>query len=161
MHKSSHLEMGSNVDRFLLDLPARSIVVDYGSADFNGSYKDLIEPALKYVGVDLAPGKNVDHVMFSEFTSGLGNSYAAAVISGQCLEHCRKPHLLVEDMFKICRPGGYILLTAPFAFQIHRYPKDYWRFCPDGLEALITSAGGKFIKSYLYDRDCWGIGQSV
>ncbi len=159
MHNSSYLEMGLNIKRYLRGLPPKSIVADIGSQDFNGSYRDLFKPPLKYLGIDLVSGKNVDRVMNSEFDTGLPDSFAAAVISGQCLEHTPQPGLLVNEMFRICAPGGCVLICAPFAFPIHRYPKDYWRFCPDGLEALIEAAGGTVLRSYLYDQDCWGIGQ--
>ena len=160
MHETSYLEMSSNVGLYLKDLPPESIVVDVGSLDVNGSYKALIDPPFRYVGVDLSPGPNVDQVMVSEFDSGLPADHAAAVISGQCLEHCTNPFLLVKEMFRICKPGGFILLTAPWAWPIHRYPLDCWRFLPDGIRILIESAGGIFVESYLNDQDCWGIGRA-
>ena len=152
--------MSSNVDEYLKNLPPAAAVVDLGSLDVNGSYRPLIKPPLKYVGVDLELGPNVDHVMSSEFSTGLPAGFAAAVISGQCLEHCRNPFLLVSEMFYICKPGGFVLITAPWMWPLHRYPLDCWRFLPDGMESLIKTAGGKFVKSYLYDQDCWGIGQA-
>lgn len=160
MHNSSYLEMGKNIKRYLSDLPPESIIFDIGSLDVNGSYKKLVDPPFRYVGMDIVPGKNVDRVMTSEFNTGLPDSHASAVISGQCLEHCEFPYLLVKEMFRICAPGGYVFITAPFAWPIHHYPKDYWRFLPDGMEALIKAAGGTTVRTYLYDQDCWGIGRS-
>ena len=160
MHQTSYLEMSSNVHQYLRYLPEKSIIVDVGSLDINGSYKNLIDPPFEYFGVDLSPGPNVDKVMTSEFDSGLPSAYAAAVISGQCLEHCTNPFSLVKEIFRICEPGGFVLITAPWVWPIHRYPLDCWRFLPDGMKILIESAGGKFVDSYLYDQDCWGIGQA-
>jgi len=160
MHQSSYLEMALNIGRYFHRLPPKSTIIDIGSMDINGSYKALIEPPFKYIGVDLAPGNNVDRVMTSEFNTGLPDSFAAGAISGQCLEHCRNPFTLVKEIFRICRRGGYVLLTAPWTFQIHRYPVDCWRILPDGMETLIEYAGGIFVKSYTIDSDCWGIGQS-
>lgn len=161
MHESSYLEMALNIGRYFHRLPPKSTIVDIGSMNVNGSYKALIEPPFKYIGVDLAPGSNVDRVMVSEFDTGLPDLFASGVISGQCLEHCSNPFTLVKEIFRICSRGAYVLLSAPWVWPIHRYPLDCWRFLPDGMRILIEAAGGEFIKSYLNDQDCWGIGQSI
>lgn len=158
MHETSYLEMTSNISRYFHVLAPGKRVVDIGSLDVNGSYRPLIDPPFKYVGVDLTLGPNVDHVMSSEFSTGLPAGFASAVISGQCLEHCTNPFLLVSEMFWICEPGGPVLICAPWVWPIHRYPIDCWRFLPDGMKTLIEAAGGKFVKAYINDQDCWGIG---
>jgi len=160
MHPSSYLEMDRNIKRYLFSLPPKSLIVDIGSMNVNGTYRPLVEPFFKYLGVDLEPGSNVDKVMVSEFNTGLPDSYASAVISGQCLEHCKNPFLLVQEIFRIVKKNSFVLLTAPWLFQIHRFPLDCWRILPDGMKVLIDCAGGKFIKSYIIERDCWGIGKS-
>jgi len=60
MHETSYLEMTLNISRYFHKLPPKSPIVDIGSLDVNGSYKPLIEPPFKYIGVDLSPGSNVD-----------------------------------------------------------------------------------------------------
>ena len=159
MHDSSYLEMSLNVDRYLYGHSQKNIIADIGSLDVNGSYKNLICPPFQYFGIDLVAGPNVDHIMLSEFNSGLPDSYAASVICGQCLEHSSNPFLMVNEIFRICAPGGYVLLCAPWMWPMHRYPVDCWRFLPDGMRVLIESAGGLFVKSYVNDQDCWGIGR--
>jgi hypothetical protein len=43
-------------------------VLDVGSYDVNGTYKDIInDPAWTYVGADLAAGPNVDVVLQSPY----------------------------------------------------------------------------------------------
>lgn len=161
MHPSSYIEMKTNIDRYIAKLPPRSTIYDIGSMDVNGTYKPLVEPEWKYVGVDIEAGDNVDIIMVSDFDTGLPDGCADAVISGQCLEHCKNPFKLVNEMFRIAKKDAYVILTAPWTFPIHRYPIDCWRILPDGMRLLIEDAGGKCIGSYISSQDCWGIGKAV
>ena len=173
MHNLSYNEMAANIEKHLNHLPEKSMVVDVGSMDFNGTYRPLIEPRLIYMGMDISAGPNVDHVMSSEFNSGLPEAFADAIISGQCLEHCRNPFALVAEMSRIAKPGAIILLTAPCQGWIeHRFPIDCFRFLPDGMRALLDFAEADCIAAYakafqpgavpageVDGTDCWGIGR--
>ena len=160
MHPLSFNEMGLNIERYLSNAQGGSLVLDIGSMDHNGSYRVLIEPRFKYLGIDLAPGPNVDHVMTSEFNTWIPDAYADTVICGQVLEHCKNPFLLVKDMFRITKKDSFVLITAPWLFQIHRFPLDCWRILPDGMRCLIESAGGIALSTYIVKPDCWGIGNT-
>ena len=80
------------------------------------------------------------------------------VISGQCLEHVRNPFKVVAEGARILKKGGYMLLTAPNEWRIHRYPIDTFRYNPDGMAALMEEAGLTTVKTYINKNDCWGIG---
>jgi len=144
-------------------------VVDVGSLDVNGTYKDLF-PDCQYTGVDVTSGPNVDLLMPNEFEIPLYNSTAGLVVCGSCLEHCRNPHRLVEEIFRVLRPGGWALLNAPMHWREHRYPLDCFRILPDGMAAMLELAGFNVVEAYAKaareDRlaqfgfkDCFGVGQ--
>lgn len=136
------------------------VVVDFGSQDVNGTYAPLFPSEVQYVGVDLTPGKNVTMVMPTEFSTDLPTGCANLVISGQCLEHCRNPFRLVEEMYRVCTAGGKCCIIAPFVWKEHRYPIDCFRFLPDGMRAVMEFAGFKNIETALGHNgvDCWGKG---
>jgi hypothetical protein len=54
-----------------------------------------------------------------------------------------------------------VFITAPWSWEIHRYPVDCWRILPDGMRELIEQGGGDFVESYIVDRDTWGIGRAI
>jgi len=167
MHPSSYDEMRVNLGHSAAELGSDPVtVLDIGSLDVNGSYKNLLPPHWKYVGADLRPGPNVDICMTSEFEIPLGSGSVDLVISGQCLEHCRNPFRLVSEATRILRDGGLMLLVAPFVFFEHKEPIDCFRFLPDGMEAIFEECGIDPIRTYLGKQapgevhvDCWAVGR--
>lgn len=157
MHSSSYQEMQALISGLYGGGPQYGRVVDIGSQDVNGSYRELFKDNWEYVGVDAVPGRNVDTVMVTEFDTGLPDYYANLVISGQCLEHCSNPFKLVEEMYRICTHNSRCIIIAPFIWKEHKYPIDCWRFLPDGMNCLFKNAGFQSIKSYIKDADCIGI----
>ncbi len=63
------------------------------------------------------------------------------VLSSQVLEHTPHPGDLVKEMGRVLRPGGLLLLSAPFSFRLHEEPHDYFRYTPHGLRQLCDAAG--------------------
>ena len=152
--------------RLVKSLDFKGTIIDVGSLDVNGSYKDLFD-GWKYIGVDLCAGKNVDEVVCQYY---IPFDNVDLVISGSCLEHDERPWLLVGEIYRILKPGGICFLNAPASIREHRYPIDCWRILPDGMASLMLNAGFKDVKSYIkpdnamsrYHRyniiDCWGVG---
>jgi SAM-dependent methyltransferase len=63
------------------------------------------------------------------------------VLNIQVLEHTPHPGLLVREMGRVLKPGGLLILSAPFQFRLHEQPHDYFRYSPHGLRTLCEEAG--------------------
>jgi len=59
----------------------------------------------------------------------------------EVLEHVPDPMIVLKEIRRILKPGGRVLLTVPFAVELHQTPYDFWRFTPFGLQQLFKSAG--------------------
>ncbi len=55
------------------------------------------------------------------------------------VEHVACPALLVSEMFRILKSGGYAQLMIPFVFPFHAYPSDYQRYSVRGIEELTRA----------------------
>jgi SAM-dependent methyltransferase len=102
-----------------------------------GSYKALFDKdKWRYIGVDIAPGPNVDHVVKEMYQWDIENDSADVVISGQCLEHVEYFWETAKEMARILKPNGLMCIILPSQGRIHKHPVDCWRFLPDGMMAL-------------------------
>ena len=68
------------------------------------------------------------------------------VVSFQVLEHVPEPARMVQEIGRVLRPGGHLILTAPHMWGIHEEPNDYFRFTGFGLAHLSRAAGLRVIR---------------
>ena len=140
------------IDKFIdkLDEP----YLEVGSKDYGG--RDNIRdkfPNKKFVGIDMLPGKNVDKVVdltlpFEKIDKKLNGMRFGTIFCFSVLEHCDNPFKMAQNMTKLLKPKGKIVLGVPFTFKIHGYPSDYWRFTFEGTKVLFPS-----IK--WHEKDCF------
>src|SRR5271165_374619 len=160
MHASSLENMwrcyGSYVANGPLEGQAEAVVLDVGSSDVNGSYREVFaKPPFRYIGADMAPGPGVDIVLSDPYNLPLAGASVDIVISGQTFEHCEFFWLLFDEMVRVLRPEGLIFLIAPSSGPIHRYPVDCYRFYPDAYAALAKYANCYLEKCWCDERGPW------
>jgi len=117
--------------------------LEIGSRNY-GNTEDLRSLFLgeKYIGVDMSKGDNVDTVLdftipFESLDKALDNQRFGTIFSFSVMEHCENPFLMAENMMRLLKPGGKIVLSVPFAFKFHGYPSDYWRFTEEGVKKMF------------------------
>ena len=59
------------------------------------------------------------------------------VLNLESLEHLPDPRKAIDEIYRVLKPNGLLILTTVMHFKIHHAPKDYWRFTPEGLELLL------------------------
>jgi SAM-dependent methyltransferase len=60
------------------------------------------------------------------------------VLNLESLEHLPYPQRAIDEIHRVLRPNGLLILTTVMHFKIHQAPRDYWRFTPDGIELLLS-----------------------
>lgn len=83
--------------------------VDLGGRNVNGSIRELFDPA-SWTAVDIADGPGVDVV--ANVTNWQPDREWDLVCSTELLEHVAVPSWVIDTMYRCCRPGGVILITA-------------------------------------------------
>lgn len=58
------------------------------------------------------------------------------VLCVEVLEHCQNPQRVIDECYRVLRPGGTLILTTRFLFPLHDAPHDYFRFTKYGLQHL-------------------------
>ncbi|HEY3909022.1 MAG TPA: class I SAM-dependent methyltransferase [Stellaceae bacterium] len=123
-------------------LPANPVIYDIGSKNARAGYFGGPPPGATVTCIDVSPGPGVDIVADAQDMPQVPSQSADCVMIVSVLQHVPSPQRVVEEAFRILRPGGIIYVNVPFIFAYHRDPEDYNRFSVPGLEALC----GRFEK---------------
>jgi SAM-dependent methyltransferase len=101
-------------------------------------------PGRPYLGVDIRAGRGVDLLANAEALPYAAGSIGT-ILAISTLEHV--PHFwrAFDEMHRVLRPDGALLVACPFYFHRHAHPNDYWRFTPEALEMLLASYPSKII----------------
>lgn len=140
--------------KYLSDFTNKEIsILDIGSQDVNGNYKNLFKnPKWKYYGLDIVAGENVDIVVKDIYRwKEIKTRSFDVVISGQALEHVEFFWITILEIVRVLKNNGLLCLIVPSSGPEHRYPKDCWRFFPDGLKALANYSYLEPIEAF----NCW------
>jgi SAM-dependent methyltransferase len=63
------------------------------------------------------------------------------VVSNQVLEYVFNPDEFLNEIFRILKPEGKVLLSVPFVWDEHLQPLDYARYSSFGLRSLLERHG--------------------
>ena len=91
-----------------------------------------------YVNLDLFAVPGVDVAATAERLPFPDNLFQR-VECDAVLEHVENPEQAVREIERVLDPGGYAHLVVPFCHPFHEYPRDFWRYTPDGLRRLAGS----------------------
>ncbi|MHC4356956.1 MAG: class I SAM-dependent methyltransferase, partial [Planctomycetota bacterium] len=96
-----------------------------------------------YTGADMRPGLGVD-TLLNLHDIDLPDNSVGTVICIATLEHVEYPRKATEEIYRILKPGGLVVITSVMDCHIHGYPSDYWRFTPSGFSSLLEAFDTRF-----------------
>ncbi len=119
-----------SVSGLLLDLGA-------GNQPFRPWYAHLAE---RCVAIDVAPAPGLD-VLSLAAPLPFASATFDTVLCTSVLEHVDDAEAAISEIARILRPGGRLIITAPFLYPTHEAPYDFWRTTHWGLRSLLTRHG--------------------
>jgi SAM-dependent methyltransferase len=124
----------------------RLLDVGCGSKPWRGLFAGHVD---EHVGIDFVPSERdpdaVD-IIAGAYDIPLPDEQADTVLMTSVLEHLEEPERGVAEAFRLLRPGGHLILTAPFIWPIHEAPRDFFRYSPYGLRHLLEEAGFELVE---------------
>ena len=63
------------------------------------------------------------------------------IILVSVFEHVNNPYEVSDALYKIIKPGGFLINSTPFLFPYHPSPDDYFRFSPLALRRIHEKSG--------------------
>jgi SAM-dependent methyltransferase len=80
------------------------------------------------------------------------------ILCTQVLEHVFEHDKMMSEIYRVLKPGGHIILTVPFVWELHEEPYDFFRYTKHALKELfertrlkidyIKPNGGKWAAIY-------------
>jgi len=120
----------------------KGAVLDIGAGP--QPYRDLLyrSGVKRYVALDWVKSLHGMGMDVAADVAGLpfvGESFDG-VLCTQVLEHCPDPARALAEVARVLRPGGRLLISVPFLFQVHELPWDYYRYTHEGIRHLLAGA---------------------
>jgi SAM-dependent methyltransferase len=129
-------------------------IYEFGSYQVAGQEQRAIRSLFTgraYVGCDARPGPGVDRILDLERLA-LPDASVGTAIALDTFEHVKHIWTAVEELYRVLKPDGIVVLSSVMYFPIHDFPADYWRFTPAGL-GLLTEGFGKTLVEFAGLRD--------
>ena len=140
MHKTSYRKMSWFKNNYL-DTNKKLKILDIGSLDINNNnfnYKQIFNnDNWEYDGLDFEKGANVDILVSNIYNwDVIKDSSYDVIISGQFFEHLNYFWIVMEEINRVLKPGGYCCIIAPSSGPKHGKLNDCYRFNEAGMKSL-------------------------
>lgn len=127
-----------------------------------GHFDHYLYKEVRLINLDISFHKKDLHVIADAHFLPFKSDCLDIVYSIAVLEHVRKPWVVADEIFRVLRPGGHVVLELPFLNVIHD-DHDYFRFTDKGIQSLfdsnrfevvfeqVGSGGGSFLSVFFLE----------
>lgn len=75
------------------------------------------------------------------------SNYFDAILCIAVMEHVENPEEVMPELYRVLKPGGYLILEVPFLQPEHKVPTDFQRYTKDGLVRLASHNGFRVVRT--------------
>ena len=120
---------------------AQGHLLDLGCG--NKPYESLYKPLTSsQIGCDIIQSdKHKVDVICPVTMLPFSNETFDSILCTQVLEHVFDGNKMMNEIFRVLKPGGNIILTVPFAWELHEEPYDFFRYTKHALKQLFQNNG--------------------
>jgi len=115
----------------------QGLILDVGCG--SRSYEQWINQAEynQYIGIDLSGNQNADVHISADGKWPFADNSIDAILFTQVLEHVRQPMVIIDEITRVLKPNGLVIITVPFMYPAHGLPHDYRRYTLNGIAETI------------------------
>jgi SAM-dependent methyltransferase len=111
----------------------------------NKPYRNLFVNVDCYIGLEFdtpeSRAANYAEFFYDGHHFPFNDASYDVVLCNQVLEHVFNPEEFLNEIFRILKPDGKLLLSVPFVWDEHLQPLDYARYSSFGLRSLLERHG--------------------
>ena len=120
---------------------AKGDLLDLGCG--NKPYESLYQPlTVSQLGCDVIQSdRNRVDVLCPVTSLKFMDEQFDTVLCTQVLEHVFEHDKMMSEVYRVLKPGGHLILTVPFAWELHEEPYDFFRYTKHALKELFEQSG--------------------
>ncbi len=122
-------------ERYLSKLNGTILDLGCGEKPFIKYFKKDID----YIGVDIDPKSSADFIVKPIDRLPFVNNTFDAVISLQVIEHVENLEFFNDEIKRVLKKDGTLVISVPFLYNVHGLPNDFRRFTLEGLKKLYIN----------------------
>lgn len=121
-------------------------ILDIGGKKTNkrGEYRPPKSLKIEYLNID--GSSDPDHHANAESMYFFADQEFDSFLLIEVLEHLHNPEIVIAEIRRVIRKGGFGVISIPFLYPIHSDPHDYQRYTVDKLRILFKSHGFSVIE---------------
>lgn len=134
-------ELKSAIDKY-----ANGRVIDIGCGN-KPHEKKFAGKITHYIGCDIVQSdlQKVDVLCEANNIPLPDNSFDTA-FSTQTIEHVEDHQGLVNEAYRLLKPGGVFIVSGPMYWHLHEEPYDFFRFTKYGFNYILQKAGFEMVE---------------
>ncbi len=113
------------------------LILDVAPQDHEGAAPHFTKSMVETLDIDEKSGATYIADLCANNNKLIPNDHFDYIICTEVLEHTLQPFSAVNEIRRILKPNGLVLVSTPFNFRIHGPLPDCWRFTEHGLRALF------------------------
>jgi SAM-dependent methyltransferase len=123
-------------------------ILEIGPDEFPSTYERSVDdPSIVWHYLDIHGNPNLTYPNCKEYSFPIPDKSYDIVLSGQVIEHVKKPWEWILELARVTRVEGFVIIINPVSWIYHEAPVDCWRIYPDGMKALYETAGLSILMS--------------
>jgi SAM-dependent methyltransferase len=124
-------------------------VLEIGPDQVPTTYQSIVgDGSIEWDTIDIKEHSGVKLKAASEYSFPIADDEYDIVLSGNVIEHVRRPWVWLREVVRVCRAGGLVVTVTPVSWPYHPVPFDCWRIYPEGMKALYEEAGLEVIVAW-------------
>lgn len=129
----------------LAELTINGNILDVGGSKKSG-YHELIKGNHKIITGNINSSYGVDIIFDAQKKWPFEDSSFSCVLFINVLEHLFDYKTAISEAYRVLDNGGRVAGVAPFIFNVHGSPSDYFRYTRFTFERIFTDAGFKKVE---------------
>ncbi len=128
-------------------ISGRTLDVGCGSKPYEQLYHSTEYVGLEYDTPQNRASKEAEY-FYNGDTFPFEDGSFDSLVANQVFEHVFNPEQFLDEMFRVLKPGGMLLMTIPFVWDEHEQPYDFARYSSFGIRCLLEDHGFEVVEQH-------------